>query len=1477
MNKIDIALGALETREMSSLTWGFVDQSLGEEEALEVISSALSQASLSDAPDDVLDELCGASLVRMLHLSGERRYRTRFAELLRLLARLRQWFPTQAWQSAATLVSDFRVDIRPRRYPRRHITPSSAWHVITSECRVTGLQNQIWTALTGADSRFTLSEFQTDAARQLVNARRGTATIVTAGTGSGKTLAFYLPALVAIAPTIGAMEWWTKAVCLYPRQELLKDQFSEAFALTLRSADTLRAEKRRPIVLGALFGPTPTSASEDRVNDAGWRRVGEAYVCPFLRCPNCGGDMLWSRSAINAQREVLSCPEGGCGFQADETYVRLTRRSLLERPADLLFTTTEMMNQRLSDTRYRLLFGIGQEEMRRPLFALVDEAHTYAGIPGAQTALLFRRWSALLGSRLCWAGLSATLPHAEQFFSDLTGVLSDRVSLVAPAQSEMISEGAEYSIVLRSDASSQVATLSASIQTVMLLARMLDADTGGSSEKRFGSKLFVFTDDLDVTNRLFDNLLDAEAYNRWRRVDNSRVPLAALRGSTRPEADAREAEGQCWGLAEDLRGNLAVRLRIGRTTSRDPGVAADSNVVVATSTLEVGFNDPNVGAVLQHKAPRSAASFLQRRGRAGRRRQTRPTTVVVLSDYGRDRIAFQSYESLFEPTVEIESLPVQNAYVLRIQAVYAIFEWIAAQAPRGTDGWAWAIFSGPEHGTRAPAFLEHARRSLQSLVRMEPNTIDSLRQHLKAALGVGDAVLDTILWRPPRAVLIEALPTLARRLFRGWRLATGEGLDLHTGSPPHPLPDFVPANLFSDLNLPEVWLSVPNQGGTTTETLPITQALQQFPPGRVQRRFADWQAKVSHWVPLALSVLSQDIQVGQYATRHEYLGQCDGLAVFRPWELQLTTVPLSVAESSNARWNWQSRFELIGRPTLVPLPKGAGIRGWVDQIDFRLHRFAAAASVWRFAHTGEAALRVNRQDQRISFRLVDGNQAPAAVGFTFEADAMVIPMRLPSPFELADLQVPTSIKGWWKYLAAAHELESHDALRSRTNAFRREWLHHVVLLAAIELAERTKAPLGQALRSLRTASGAGPFMKAIEAIVAGINTWPQGDDVDDGAGRPQIPPSTQLSATLAQELQDPATVTALIDVILKWEEPSHEDWGRWLRFLAEETAAQALHQACVAVGARNAAAEGLTVDIDRLSDALRVIVAETTLGGGGTIEALAELFASEPRALVRAVESACSPSDQEMAADGLEQIVRLLQSDPVLSTSLAQLREASDTDARERVRREMFRILGTRGLPVSRTLSVLLASRFVRPGATADTDRVTLSLVDAWNRIEETYGVGLPLRVAAAAVVLTTRMNDLTALSGPGGEIETAARLLWPRRGELRQRALQSYNPFRPSPLVDAALVRLIFFEDQRPMFSMNEGEWKKLAADALAAHGVARLLISPDDANWRAAVAQFLVEPVTSGFLQFYPMIEATRVVSQGRLALDLVLRDRI
>ena len=72
--------------------------------------------------------------------------------------------------------------------------------------------------------------------------------------------------------------------------------------------------------------------------------------------------------------------------------------------------------------------------------------------------------------------------------------------------------GREYFLALRGDPASQTSLLSTTIQAAMLARRMLDDDGGRPSRGTFGSKLFVFADDLDVTNRLHSQLQDAEGW-----------------------------------------------------------------------------------------------------------------------------------------------------------------------------------------------------------------------------------------------------------------------------------------------------------------------------------------------------------------------------------------------------------------------------------------------------------------------------------------------------------------------------------------------------------------------------------------------------------------------------------------------------------------------------------------------------------------------------------------------------------------------------------------------------------------------------------------------------------------------------------------------------------------------------------------------------------------------------------------------------
>jgi hypothetical protein len=99
----------------------------------------------------------------------------------------------------------------------------------------------------------------------------------------------------------------------------------------------------------------------------------------------------------------------------------------------------------------------------------------------------------------------------------------------------------------------------------------------------------------------------------------------------------------------------------------------DSDVVFATSSLEVGYDDPDITLVYQHYAPQNLASFVQRKGRGGRGADDRPITGVTLSIYSsRDSWWFRRPREMIEPTDFTAPLNPDNFFVRRGQLLAAV-------------------------------------------------------------------------------------------------------------------------------------------------------------------------------------------------------------------------------------------------------------------------------------------------------------------------------------------------------------------------------------------------------------------------------------------------------------------------------------------------------------------------------------------------------------------------------------------------------------------------------------------------------------------------------------------------------------------------------------------------------------------------------------------------------------------------------------
>jgi hypothetical protein len=1345
---------------------------------------------------------------------------------------------------------------------------------------------------------FLLSGFQVRATERMLRDLDGTwsrGSIITVGTGSGKTLAFYLPALAHITSLIVTGQHWTKAIAIYPRNELLKDQFSDTYVEARRLDATLLAQGRRKLTIGAFFGPTPKRAESAELKEKGWENAPGGYICPYLRCPACGGELVWRRTDLEEAVERLAC--AACAAVVEEDEVYLTRRRMQQTPPDVLFTTTEMLNRVMGDSTSRHIFGLGVPTA--PQIVLLDEVHTYAGTHGAQVAMLLRRWRHAVQSRVQFTGLSATLRNAPEFFARLTGLPENAVEEIAPAPHELERAGMEYMLVLRGDPVSKTSLLSTTIQVAMLLRRVLDPpsrdplNTDSGPEGMHGRKIFVFTDDLDVTNRLFHNLLDAEGVNQRNIPKPGRAPLAALRSRGQPESVRRLQVGQSWYLCEEIGHSEGLRtpLIVGRTSSQDVGVNRQADVIVATASLEVGYNDPAVGAVLQHKAPRDAASFVQRKGRAGRLRRMRPWTVVVLSDYGRDRIAYQGYESLFDPVLPPRVLPIANRYVLRIQAVFTFMDWLALQLRGAPTGTVYLDFSGPSRYPGPAARQQREAQIVRRVLEGDDSLIASLERYLASALAIQSDEVIALMWEPPRSIMMQVLPTLLRRLESGWRrvpLRSGEsGRDyVITNSP---LPDFVPASLFSDLNLPEVTIITSDGRGDREDQLSIDQALRTLVPGKVTRRFAVRSSNVSHWIPLPSldpSVTRHEIAVEDICSEFEEIGpvqiEQDGapmeLRCVRPWTVRPAVVPRQVYPTSNAWPEWRSQIFPAGLGISLELPDGSAWRENVLEISLHAHARRSSVEVRRFAIGARANVRLrghNVPELQAEVRFIErDSRGPAALGFTAHVDGVRFLTAVPTvDLVRADDQNRGKVRAF-RTAYFRHRVLNDPVLATYANTFQREWLCQVYLSALTAWAIKDSPNLAEANEAMApvVAAAADKVLRVIFETLFIEEDEDEDEDRVDGAAARVPEQQRRLRDEVIALFRQRDVVQRLQHLAhVLWEAPDAE-WHAWSakRYLA--TLGGALLEACRQLYPE-AGADDLLLDIDpgmpsvgtpaeRVGTA-EIWITEVAIGGGGVVEEIARRYIEDPRRFFRLVESALGPSDREVTDAELTRILSLIDEDRDVAQAVERVRRASRHEELQAAVVRLEEVFESRGVLVSRTIMSAIHARIIRPGSNPTTDSLLLDLIRQWHRYEERLGVEVDARVFAylqsegEALSEALAHIDQDVTRDRGFRFHAIYGLLWPRGNLIRSLALASYNPFAPLPDADRELVadRIV---QRVPSVQIAESDWRLRVTEALRVHGEALLIAGPEDrVALRAAVLTLAADPLEVDYLHVHPRVE--------------------
>ena len=1490
-------LDAIEQRESRLLVWGLTDGLLTREELDELIDPVLDQ-SLDEGltgivdVDDVLDALRDRGLLFVKtnsHLSG---YRSRMAETIRLLFRLRQLFPQHippdGWQQARTLVADYRFSWRRRRYPRRETSIDQIRGRVDEVVEDANIGKALSALLAGRGESFKLADFQMRATTRILEnleVKRNAGTLVSAGTGSGKTLAFYLPAMARIGVHLARdsrSSCWVKVLAIYPRTELLRDQFSEIYGEARRLDKFIEAQGGRKVRIGALFGATPQDGLElQRWPKKGWRRVETGYICGYMVCPvgGCGGDLIWPMEDLHQKRETLVCHS--CGNIIADDEVVLTRAGMQRSPPDILFTTTEMLNQRLSDSRCRYLFGLRPGAVRPPEMVLLDEVHTYSSTHGAQVGYLLRRWRHLVRAPISFVGLSATLREGSHFFSRLTGLSEYQVAEVSPLRTEMTDEGAEYLLALRGDPVSRATLLATTIQAAMLLSRMLDTQEHEPSHGVYGHRIFAFTDDIDVTNRLYFSLLDAEGRNDRGEPNLARHPDGGLAVLRLPmPSESRERYGQNWSVPQAIGHRLVDRKRIGRTSSQDPGVAAGMDVIVATSSLEVGFNDPGVGAVIQHKAPRDSAPFLQRKGRAGRPRGMRPWTMVVLSDYGRDRLAYRNYEKLFDPELDVRYLPFSSRYIQRMQGVYALIDYLSVKIVGNTPhGSVWRDLARPEASQKRRSVLVIELRRLLE----EPGAADDLQEYLELSLGLSRRDATALLWEYPRPLLTTVVPTALRRVATNWRCGGLPETDFQVRN--SPLPEFAPSTLFSDLNLPEVRINIPpawNGDRPEPQMMPIVQALRTFAPGRVSRRFGIERASIRHWVirdlpntgqeELEVRGLFDTFDLGTWDFRNG--DQVESVRVFRPVEVNPIHPPRSVGDTSNAQLEWRTQFLTSYRGLIQSPPAGSAWCDLIGLVEGFSHAEHTPVEVRRFATGSDADIQFQGDNsQRTHFTFTNDGEA-TALGFSMSVDALRFRLEIPQMLwnSIDNSGSTARALRTKRYFDLAW---SGERLALVENPFAREWLAVIYFAALSYDALIRKVNLSDADVALAAGAGSIDLNQIMDTLFQSPAIPNEGGAGSGGQDRLRQELDGLLGRNdIRQELRNLSTVL--------WE-PIDVSWELWLRerFTATTAAAafEAIQNLCPEIDA-----EGLVVDIDAgpraSNDALtddancaEFWVSESTPGGSGSIEAFLRDYSEEPRRFYMLMTAALQPNEYELIDHQLGTLLDHLAGPnprPDLKSAVHIFRSAEGTAQAEEAFAAFRLCLSEYEFVLFHGFMSALSSRILRLGATADSDDFLLQAWSLWRSEESRLGVELDARTLAYRLSQEDTIDRVMASAGfpiPQDNLlawrfNTIYGLLWGRGGDVRRATLNIYNPFCSVPDPERLLVAYFLCQDTDRL-SLEEPNWQRQALETLGQKGRITLVCQLINKTQLAAALRFFAtNPVELDYLSVFSRIDSLRRV---------------
>ena len=412
---------------------------------------------------------------------------------------------------------------------------------------------------------------------------------------------------------------------------------------------------------------------------------------------------------------------------------------------------------------------------------------------------------------------------------------------------------------------------------------------------------------------------------------------------------------------------------------------------------------------------------------------------------------------------------------------------------------------------------------------------DDLVSYVGTSLGLNKEELITVCWEQPRALLLDVVPTAVRRLVSTWG-SYRKGRVVAKSEPwvpDHPLPEFIPRSLFSDLCLPEVAVYPPKDYDRAAETsLAVAMALGELAPGRVTLRWAVRKVR-GLWVPPpsegSTLVLEERLAPGGEVLR-EVPGPGGPLPLVRPVRVEPLVPEANVLNSSNGRLHWQFLAEPVNAGIDLVRPRRGPFDGIVICVRAYLHAGRGALRTWRYATSGTADVARRSGRSRWTYELTWRGD-PAAVGYEAVVDALEVSVRPPA--DLMAFRLGSDARRLRQLRVDKFSWELRADLRQACdlNPFLSQWVTEVVVAIAARTVVR-----GPGLTEL-VALPAGRWSELAQEVVSGV-VVALDNPTDD-----EQKLSTAIVEALARE-----GVVSVVERALPglWAEPD-ESWLPWLQ------------------------------------------------------------------------------------------------------------------------------------------------------------------------------------------------------------------------------------------------------------------------------------------------------------------------------------------